>query len=185
MSDGPSAPYSTAEQSNAARLFEQHYDFLVRVARSKRRRANLNDTMATTDVVHDAYMKLRARVDWVCEEQFLGSAVLAIRQVIIDHARRNMSAKRGGDVQKVPLDGDHPVLPEFSETPEQIVMISELLQQLEAENPRWLKIVDARYFGGLTEEETAALLGVSSRTVRRDWSQARRWIAKQLNIAVD
>ncbi len=106
-----------------------------------------------------------------------------MRHVIIDHARRKLGDKRGGGERDVTLDERSPVLPEFSETPEELVGIAQLLRALEACNPRWLKVVDARYFGGMTEDETASVLGVSTRTIRRDWTEARHWLAEQMGLA--
>ena len=73
-------------------------------------------------------------------------------------------------------------MPEFTETPEQVVGISQLLEQLASSNPRWMRVVDARYFSGMTEKETAEILGMSERTVRRDWREARDWMATRLQI---
>jgi RNA polymerase sigma factor (TIGR02999 family) len=114
---------------------------------------------------------------------FIRAVNLAMRHVIIDHARRKLADKRGGGANAVTLDDRSGLLPEFSETPEELVGIAQLLRALEACNPRWLKVVDARYFGGMTEDETASVLGVSARTVRRDWTEARQWLAERIGLA--
>ena len=104
-----------------------------------------------------------------------------MRCVIVDHARRKHAAKRGGTA--LSIDADESLLPEFAETPEQVVAIAELMDRLAAENERWMLVVDARYFSGMTEAETALTLGISERTARRDWQEARSWLALALGVA--
>jgi len=137
--------------------------------------------MMTEDVLHESFLKLSGKTVWQSPEQFLRTASLAIRQVVVDHARSRLALKRGGGAQQIEyVDGDT-ILPEFNETPEQILIVDDLLQQLEAKQPRLSKIVDARYFAGMTEAETATALGLSERTVRRDWQAARSWLAEKMN----
>ena len=175
--------YSDDERLTAKQLIAEHYELLSSVARQKRRRARMNDTMLTTDILHEGYLKLDEKKNWNSSDHFLKSATLAIRHVIVDSARKRLSQKRGGDMQKVTLDDTTALAPEFQETPEQVLAISSLLEKLAAANPRWMRIVDARYFSGMSEKETADLLNVSERTVRRDWKAARLWIAKELGVA--
>lgn len=111
------------------------------------------------------------------------TASLAMRQVIVDHARARLTDKRGGGQSTASLEEAEQFNAEFSETPEQIIAIADLLERLEQENPRWMRIVDARYFAGMTEDETAEALGLSTRTVRRDWRAARDWLAHALGVA--
>ncbi len=177
------AAYAPAARLQARNLIERHYALLIDVARAKRRRARLGDTMGTVDLLHEAYARLGTRETFCDDAHFIRAVNLAMRHVIIDHARGKLSAKRGGGQRAVTLDEQSPVLPEFSETPEQILGIASLLKGLEAMNPRWLLVVDARYFGGMTETETAAVLGVSERTIRRDWVEARAWLAQQMGVA--
>ena len=128
--------------------------------------------MMTLDLVHEAFLKIDGHDGFRSPGHFLAVASLAIRQVIVDHARRKLADKR----QRT----DEPGLPEFGETPEQMVAIGQLLDQLGIDNPRWLRVVDARYFAGFTEVETATVLGISERSVRRDWQDARAWLARRL-----
>jgi RNA polymerase sigma factor (TIGR02999 family) len=175
--------YAPQEALRADTLISGHYETLVGIARAKRRRARLGDTVSTVDLLHEAYVRVGGEARFADDNHFIRAVNLAMRHVIIDHARRKLAEKRGGGERAVALDERSPVLPEFSETPEELVGIARLLKALEAVNPRWLLVVDARYFGGMTEDETAQVLGVSTRTVRRDWTEARRWLAGQMGLA--
>lgn len=179
-SDGDIGSYSAEERTLAEGFAGSVYDTLLRLARTRRRRAGFRDTMMTEDLLHESFLKLSGRPVFQSPEHFLRSAVLAMRQVVIDHARKQLTAKRGKGDPGIPIDQAEDLLPDFGETPEQLVIINDLLRQLEAENPRWLRIVDARYFAGMTEAETAAVLGLSERTVRRDWQAARAWLAERM-----
>jgi RNA polymerase sigma factor (TIGR02999 family) len=180
--DAIAGDYTPDDYRLARRLIEENYALLLGIARSKRRRANLSDTMSTVDLLHESYLKLDGQRVWQSTEHFVRSAVLAMRHVIVDHARRKLAVKRGQGVAAVPLeDGDEGVSG-FAETPEEIIAIADLLERLRATNPRWMRVVDARYFSGMTEVETAQALGTSERTVRRDWVAARAWIATQMGI---
>lgn len=172
--------YRPDEREVAEGLMESAYDTLLGLARTRRRRADVGDTMLTSDLLHESFLKLSGSTVWQSQEHFLRTASLAMRQVIVDHARARLTAKRGSGRANVPLEGSEALLPEFGETPEQLVAIGQLLERLEEENPRWLRVVDARYFAGMTEAETAAALGLSERTVRREWRAARDWLAEQL-----
>ncbi|MFN4114322.1 MAG: ECF-type sigma factor [Sphingomonadaceae bacterium] len=167
-----SKPYSDQEQLLASALVREFHAELIEIARGRRRRARMSDTMMTLDLVHEAFLKIDGHEGFRSPGHFLAVASLAIRQVIIDHARRKLADKR--------QRADEPGLPEFGETPEQMVAIGQLLDQLGEDNPRWLRVVDARYFAGFTEVETATVLGISERSVRRDWHDARAWLAKRM-----
>ena len=174
--------YDSSELTAADALFEEHYDRLLAIARDRRRRGGASDTLRTADLLHEAFLRMDTRREYADVQHFLRSAALAMRHTVIDHARKRLAARRGSGQRPVPLDDDD-ALPEFSETPEQIVAISQLLGDLEAHNSRWLRVVDARYFAGMTEVETADLLGVTDRTVRRDWTAARDWLAQRMDAA--
>ncbi|OBV10824.1 ECF-type sigma factor [Erythrobacter dokdonensis] len=178
-----SIAYAPDERERAEALISEHYDTLIGIARAKRRRNGLSDTVSTVDLLHEAYVRIGGQTLFDDGAHFIRAVNLAMRHVIIDHARRKLADKRGGGERDVTLDERSPVLPEFSETPEELVGIAQLLRALEACNPRWLKVVDARYFGGMTEDETASVLGVSARTIRRDWTEARQWLARQMGLA--
>ena len=172
--------YSNRDKALADRLFRENYEALLQIARVRRRRAQLN-TLSTIDLLHESYLKLSDRGHWDSNEHFQRTASLAMRHIIVDHARRRISDKRGGPQRDVPLDAVEDMLPGFSETPEQIVLISELMGRLGEYRERGMHIVDARYFAGMTEEETAYLYGISVRTVRREWAEARKWLAEMLD----
>lgn len=175
------ADYSETERQIADRYFNDSYDVLLSIARQRRRRAGFQDTFSTSDLLHETYLKMTARTAWESRKHFMSTAALAIRQAVIDHARRSSAQRRNQGERPVPLEGNESrFLPEFNETPEQVVLIGDLLTQLANENPRWLKIVDCRYFAGMTEAETAATLGLSERTIRRDWVSARAWLAEKM-----
>lgn len=175
--------YTAEEKSTADKLITEHYDLLTRVARSKRRRMNVNDTFSTSEILHETYFKMSEKSHWVSSEHFIRCATLAMRCVIVDHARKKLTHKRGSGAKKMSLEDGEELMLEFSETPEEIVGISHLLEKLASTNPRWMRIVDARYFSGMTETETSDVLGLSARTVRRDWLAARSWMAEQLQVA--
>jgi RNA polymerase sigma factor (TIGR02999 family) len=172
--------YSSDEREIAKQFFDVAYDALLSQARSRRRRAGFQATMMTEDILQETYLKVRGQAAWASQEHFLRCVSLAMRQVVIDHARRRLAEKRGHGAAPVALDQVERVLPDYSESPEQIVVMNDLLSKLEHENPRWLQIVDARYFAGMTEAETAKALDLSERTVRRDWQAARDWLWSQM-----
>jgi len=174
--------YSTEEKALADDLISQHYDELMKIARARRRRSVKSDTLGTVDVLHDSFMKLDRTRTWSSREHFINAAALAIRHVIIDHARRKKALKRGEGISPITYDGDSVLLPEFWETSEQMIQISHLMEKLQLENPRWMRIVDARYFCGFTEAETARILNMSERTVRREWQYARAWMANKMGV---
>ncbi len=179
------AGYSPEETALAEQLVVENYETLVQIARTKRRRARLGDTLLTTDLLHESYLKLNGQRLWRSSQHFICAATLAMRHVIVDYARAKLSQKRGQGAVHVSLEDSEHLLPEFSERPEEILAIAELLERLAGENPRWVRIIDSRYFGGMTEAETAKLLSLSERTVRRDWREARAWLATQLGVSED
>jgi RNA polymerase sigma factor (TIGR02999 family) len=173
--------YRNDEHEIAKHFFVEAYDTLLKQARSNRRRAGFQATMMTDDILQEAFLKVCGKTAWQSREHFLRCVSLAMRQVVVDHARRRLSEKRGQGVRPVTLEIVERVLPNYAETPEQIVVMSDLLEKLEHENPRWLRIVDARYFAGMSEAETAAALGLSQRTIRRDWQLAREWLSARMH----
>ncbi len=177
-----SPAYDDQEKLIASAIFHDHYAELARFASLSRRRAGFGSTMETSDILHDCYLKLSGVEDISSVDHFRRMAVLAIRQVVVDHARRRIAAKRGGGQGDRQLEECADLLADFRENPEQIVEIAQLMEQLERFNPRWIRILDARYFSGLSLIETAAVMGVSERTARRDWKDVRAWLADQMCI---
>lgn len=160
------------------------YDELRAMARRQLRRERPDHTLQTTGLVHEAYLKL-AGDDGVTARgraYFFGAAARALRQVLVEHARRRDGLKRGGDLSFVTLDGREGTVDDFAE---ELVAIDDALATMGAEHPRLVRVVECRYFGGLTVEETAGALGISPRTVKYDWAMARAWLWEALGGAGD
>ena len=120
--------------------------------------------------MHEAYLKLFQGGRWRDRAHFLNTAALAMRQALVQHARAHYTAKRGSGAPHLPLDDAHNIL---AEPEERILALGEALQRLEQVNPRLARLVECRYFAGYTEAETATALGVTERTVQRDWVKAK------------
>ncbi|WP_293612791.1 sigma-70 family RNA polymerase sigma factor [Ponticaulis sp.] len=177
----PVVAYSDDQTKIAGILFDDNYESLLRIARSKRKRTPQTISLLTMDILHESYLKLRTQKTFSSDEHFMSSAVLAIRHVITDYARKRIRKAKHGEVAMDAEDAEH-LFPEYSETPEQIVEISNLLSVLERDHPRSLRVLDARYFAGMTEQETADMMGMSTRSVRRDWQAVREWLAEKLGV---
>ncbi len=161
-------------------LLPQVYDELHRVAHFQLRGERANHTINTTALVHEAYLKLvdRREMDWQSRAHFYAVAAMAMRQILVSYARRRGAEKRGAGAPHVAFDEAFDVYSD--ERAEELVSLDEALTQLEAINPRHARIVECRFFGGLTIEETAEALGVSRITVTRDWRMARAWLKDAL-----
>lgn len=160
------------------RLFSLAYGELRHLAHIVRRRG-ASQTLNTTALVHEAYLKLRPEQGLTVEDRahFTYIVARAMRQVVVDAARRKAAEKRGGGEAAVTLDESLRAAPVRAE---QLVQLEDALRELEQVDPRRAKIVECRFFGGLTVEETAAALGVSAPTVKRDWRVARAWLAQAI-----
>lgn len=145
------------------------------LARAGRR----GQTLDTTALVQEAYLQLvdADGVDWQDRGHFFAICARAMRRILVDYARRRQAAKRGGGVATVTLEAD--MVAADSES-EQVLAIDKALTGLEAFNQRLARVVECRYFAGMTEEETARALDTSLRTVQRDWMRARAWLLKEL-----
>jgi RNA polymerase sigma factor (TIGR02999 family) len=148
------------------------YDELREIAHRHRGAGRDDATLATTALVHEAYLKLvdQSRAQWTDRAHFLALAAVAMRHILIDRARAQLTAKRGGAHDVVTLD-DQTVASE--EPPSALLQIHEALDRLAAIDERLARIVEYRFFGGLTHEEIAASLDITVRTVERDWAKAR------------
>lgn len=162
------------------RLMPRVYDLLRQQASQYLRAEREGHTLQTRDLVHEAYLRLidAERVDWRSRAHFLGIAAITMRRILIDHARRRGYAKRGGGADRVSLD-DTPELA-ARRVPE-IVAVDEALAELAALDPQLAKLVELRYFGGLTAGETAQVLGMSAATVGRRWRVAKAWLYERLS----
>lgn len=136
-------------------------------------------TLSTTALVHEAYLKLadQSRAGWRDQAHFLALASLAMRHVLVDRARERMALKRGGVRRQVTLNED---VVAVEEQPETLIQLDEALDRLSNVDPRLARVVECRFFGGLTESDTAATLGVTVRTVQRDWVKARVLLRRML-----
>ena len=155
------------------------YDELKRMARNHRRASDASATLSTTELVHEAFLKLGS-VDstWEGRAHFFGAASRAMRQVLVDFARRRGAVKRGGDLQRVSLgDGDAALDIELDE----ILTLDDALNELDTVDPRLRQVVELRFFAALPEAEIARMLGVCARTVERDWLKARMILLRALD----
>jgi RNA polymerase sigma factor (TIGR02999 family) len=155
------------------------YGELRRAAERQLRRERADHTLQPTALVHEAYLKLvqHQQVPWQGRAHFFGIAARSMRQILVDHARRRMAGKRGGGAVETTL-GD--AAEALALPPEELLSLDAALARLDQLEPRLHRVVELRFFGGLTEEEIAHLSGVSQRTVQRDWLKARAWLYKEL-----
>lgn len=177
---GLTADRSLADPSADDALFATAYDELKRIARRQLRVRAANASLNTTELVHEAFLKLTPgdHADWNDRAHFLGAASRAMRQVLVDLARRRSAAKRGGGGRAVTLgDADARVDIELDE----MLALDTALQRLDAVAPRLREVVELRFFGGIAEPEIARMLGVSARTVERDWLKARLFLLNELD----
>jgi RNA polymerase sigma factor (TIGR02999 family) len=168
------------DRSALDRLAPLVYDRLRRMARARMRGERAGHTLDTTGLVHEAYLELVAfeRVDWRDRAHFFAVAARAMRNVLVDHAERRRAAKRGGGVAPLALDEEIPALQPAAA--EEILALNTALERLRALDPRQERVVECRFFAGMTIEETAAALGVAPATVKRDWETARAWLNREL-----
>jgi RNA polymerase sigma factor (TIGR02999 family) len=167
-------------QATAELLVPVLYDDLRRLARSARWRVSAGSTLQTTALVHEAYLRLSRSAGFNDRQHFMRSAAIAMRQILVNLARDALAAKRGAGAREVTLD-DAPEIP--APSAESLLEVSDALQRLAQLSPRLAQVVECRFFGGYSEEETAAALGMSDRTVRRDWLKARAWLLRELGGA--
>lgn len=154
------------------------YDELRRVARQYLRRERVGQTLQTTALVHEAYLKLidQRSVNWQNRAHFFAIAAQAMRRILIDHARRRTAGKRGSG-EKISLDEAAPVP---NDRDENLLALDDALRQLELIDPQQSRVIELRYFGGLTIEETAEAMNLSPATVKREWAMARAWLYSAL-----
>ena len=171
--------FTQGDKEAAEKLIPLVYDELKRLARRYMRREAPDHTLQTTALVHEAYLKLvcQRSVSWQNRSHFFGIAAQLMRRILIDHARRQLREKRGGREVFLPLNADLAFSPEHSE---ELVRLDEALERLSVLDPRQGKVVELRFFGGLSVEETSEFLGVSPKTVKRDWVVAKAWLHAEL-----
>lgn len=167
-------------QSGAAEaLLPVVYQELRRIAASYMRRERGNHTLQATALVHEAYLQLvdQTRVEWQNRAHFFGVAAQLMRRILVEHARAHNAAKRGGSAPKMAIDDALNYFPNQDLT---IISLEDALQTLERLDERQSKIVELKFFGGLTTEEIAEVMGISTATVEREWRSARAWLYSEL-----
>ncbi len=164
------------------RLMPIVYDELRRQAARYLKHERQGHTLQTTALVHEAYVRLidQAGVRWQNRAHFFGIAAEMMRRILVDHARRRRAAKRGGDSLKVTLDE---AINASAEPNLDLIAVDGALTKLASLDQQQARVVELRFFGGLSVDETAEVLGISERTVKRDWSVAKAWIRRELRVS--
>jgi RNA polymerase sigma-70 factor (ECF subfamily) len=171
--------WNSGEESCLDELIPLVEHELRRISHCQMRKERNGHTLQTTALINEAYLKLvdQSRVNWQSKTHFLGVASGVMRRILVDHERGSCRAKRGGAAQNLPLDEDFVFSPRKSAA---MVALDDALQELGRLDPRRVRIVEMRYFGGLSVDETAEALGVHPNTVIRDWALARAWLKREL-----
>lgn len=178
--DLPISEADTAVHGLAAELLPLFYEDLKRIAQRERRRGAPSHTMQTTALVHEAFLRLRSSKGWNDQQHFLRAAALAMRHALIKHATQRLAQKRGSGAVHMPLTEGLEVAADQDET---LVVLNEALTELGKQSERLARVVECRFFAGYDEVETAKALGISERTVRRDWNLARAWLHRELGTS--
>jgi RNA polymerase sigma factor (TIGR02999 family) len=167
------------ESSAVASMFPLVYDELRRVAHLHLVKETSGRTLGTTELVHEAYLRLidHTRVSWNDRVHFMAIAATAMRYILVDRARSRLSLKRGGGRVPVSLDAADLGTEERADL---LVALDEALLRLRDLDERRARVVECRFFGGMTEDETAEALGISVRTAQREWSKAKGWLYREL-----
>lgn len=155
------------------------YQDLKRAAHRERGKLFNPQTMTTTALVHDAFLKLGSQPGFESHEHFLRVAAVTMRHLLIDRVRAQLASKRGGDLERVEMD-DAEAESFTVENGETVLAVHRAVSALAAFAPRLAEVVECRYFAGYTDTETAQALGVTERTVRRDWVTAKAWLTREL-----
>lgn len=171
--------FRDGDRSAFDRLVPLVYEDLRRIARRHLRGSRRGQTLNTTGLVHEAYVKMvdQSRASWLDRSHFLAVSACAMRQVVITYARRRTAAKRGGGQRPETFDDARIAVDDQAEW---LIMLDRALERLGRHNERLARVVECRYFAGLSEEETAQALNVSLRTAQRDWLRARAWLREEL-----
>lgn len=175
--------WGAGEEDALAALMPLVYDELRLLARSYLRKERSGHTLETSALVNEAYVRLidQSEVDWQSRSHFYGIAAKTMRRILVDHARRQLYKKRGGGAHKVSLDE---ALHVGAERPEDLVALDEVLARLAENDPEKARLVELRFFGGLSQPEAAKVLGVSLSTVERQWRVAKAWLYQALETKV-
>jgi RNA polymerase sigma-70 factor, ECF subfamily len=172
--------YEPGDRHAGERLFATVYTELRDLAARYMHRERKSHTLQPTALVHEAFLKLvgPTRVDWQGRTHFLAFAAQAMRQILVDHARRHRAAKRGGHQHRIALDDDLVAEPDRDVD---LLALDEALAKLEKLDPRQAQMVELRFFGGLDIAEVAKAMGISKRSVEREWTMVRAWLRRELS----
>ena len=172
--------WGNGNQAARDQLMSVVYQELHRLAHSYMKRESPDHTLQTSALVNEAYLRLidQKHVQWQSRAHFFGMAAQMMRRILVDYARNRRYAKRGGGVRELPLDE---ALPVSAERSAEVVMLDEVLDRLAEFDSRKSQIVELRFFGGLSIEETAEVLSVSPGTVMRDWTLAKAWLRREMS----
>lgn len=186
MSHGPPETlrqaHAPAEVRRAAeQLFPILYEEVSRLAQRERRRVHAGETMRTTALINEAYLKLIRSKEFNDRAHFLRAAALAMRHILVNHARQRVAAKRGGGALIEPLDED---LDSAAPSDDEVIEVHDAVERLARLDERLAQVVECRFFAGFTDEDTATALGMTERTIRRDWAKARAWLRVELKTTV-
>jgi RNA polymerase sigma-70 factor (ECF subfamily) len=173
------AAWSSGDKHALNQLMPLVYAELHRIARHAWNGQEPNNTLQPTALIHEAYLKLMhsAEPEFQGRSHFFAVASIAMRHILVNHARSSLAAKRGGGGVNLSLDDAEPVVHQEAAD---VVALHEALEALQVIDPRKSRVVEMRYFGGLSIEETAEALGVSVVTVNRDWRMARTWLIREM-----
>ena len=166
-------------------LFAMVYEGLHEIAHRQRRKWHGDYTLNTTALVHEVYLRMvnQRQTDWKSRSHFLAVAAKAMRQILISYARRQNAVKRGGDLQRVAMEDMQEKDAMLSLSEQSVVMLlalDDLLERLAEVAPRESRVVELRFFGGMTVNEVAEVMGISVATIKRDWAIAKAWLYREL-----
>ncbi len=170
---------SSGDGAALANVFPLVYEELCLLAHRYLRKEPQGQTLNTTALVHEAYIRLidQTRVQWSGRAHFMAIASTAMRRILVDHARTRRSLKRGGAAVRVPIECvDLPI----DERADLLIAVDDALRKLKQLDDRRAQVVECRFFGGMTEEETAEALGIGLRTAKRDWAKAKSWLYQEI-----
>ena len=176
---GPDVPPVPADAIGLTEAFPVIYQELRRLAHRNLQKEPSGHTLATTDLVHEAYLKLRdqTRVEWKSRAHFMAVAATAMRRILVDHARRRQTAKHGGGLQRVRIEAAGIATAERADL---VVALDGALDRLRHLDARQAKVVECHFFGGMTMDETAEALDIGLRTAKRDWAKAKSWLYREI-----
>jgi RNA polymerase sigma factor (TIGR02999 family) len=171
--------WSAGDEQAPEKLMPLVYEELRSLARQYLQRERGDHTLQPTALVHEAYLRMvdQTRMQWKNRAQFFGVAAQLMRRILVDHARSHVAAKRGGHAEHISLD-DAQISPETRAR--ELLELDEALSELALFDVRKSRVVELRYFGGLSIDETAEAMGVNSATVRRDWTVAKTWLHQRI-----